>query len=333
MSINQQAFTESFQCKVLSMKDTDFNALALEAFHFQAKYNPIYTQYLQNLNFDTSKVSQWEEIPCLPISFFKQHRVQCKSLQPKIVFESSGTTGQTNSKHYLSNTNFYQQLAKQIFEQFYGPIKNYHLLALLPSYLERKSASLVYMVDSLMKEAGKESGFYLHDLTELARKMIYLREKGEPVLLIGVTFALLDLADRGPFDFSHAIVMETGGMKGRRKEMLREELHQRLCQQFNITEVHSEYGMTEMISQGYSKGQGVFQLPPSLKVQLREVNDPFARSLKLGKTGGINIFDLGNIETCCFLETQDLGRILPDGFEVLGRFDNSDIRGCNLMVA
>jgi len=184
-----------------------------------------------------------------------------------------------------------------------------------------------------MEEAGKESGFYLHDLTELARKMIVLREKGQKVLLIGVTFALLDLADQGPFDFSHAIVMETGGMKGRRREMLREEVHQRLCQQFNISTVHSEYGMTEMISQGYSKGGGFFELPPSLKVQLREVNDPFARSLEQGRTGGVNIFDLGNIETCCFIETQDLGRIAPNGFEVLGRFDNSDIRGCNLMVA
>ena len=328
----QNSFISEFQQKVLQMEASDFERLALEAFRFQAEHNPIYREYLSGLGARPERVQKLKEIPFLPIEFYKYHKVQCEGVQEQQVFESSGTTGQAVSRHYVENLSFYEQLSKQIFERFYGPLSQYHLMALLPSYLERTSASLVYMVDRFMQHTSSESGFYLQDLTDLARKMELFREKGEPVLLIGVTFALLDLAESGKYDFGNAIVMETGGMKGRRKEVLREEVHQKLCKQFGLRQIHSEYGMTEMMSQGYSKGKGIFDLPPSVQILLREVNDPFAVYSERLRTGGINVIDLGNIETCCFLETKDLGRKLDAGFEVLGRFDNSDIRGCNLMV-
>lgn len=326
------SFISNFQERVLSMQKGEFPELALEAFQFQAQYNPVYSSYLKALGIAYQDIKDLTQIPFLPIEFYKYHRVQCQGVKSSIVFESSGTTGQQVSKHHVQNLSFYQQLSKQIFASFYGSLGDYRIMALLPSYLERKSASLVYMVDSFMPSAAKGSGFYLDDLTGLARKMNeYSREK-KPVLLIGVTFALLDLADLGSFDFGEAIIMETGGMKGRRKEILRTEVHERLCQRLGVNKIHSEYGMTEMMSQGYSKGNGIFELPPSVEILLREVNDPFAIYDEPQKTGGINIIDLGNIETCCFLETKDLGRKLETGFEVLGRFDNSDIRGCNLMV-
>jgi hypothetical protein len=230
----------------------------------------------------------------------------------------------------MSDLPHYERVAKHIFEAFYGPLEEWTILALLPSYLERNNSSLVYMVNGFLKHAGPESGFYLRNTEALLQKVAQL--KGQKILLIGVTFALLDLAEAGNADLSGCVVMETGGMKGRRKEMLREELHEVLTQAFGVATIHSEYGMTELTSQGYSKGGGLFDLPPWMRVQLRDINDPFSPEHRPARPGGVNVIDLANIDTCCFIETQDLGRMQGAQLEILGRFDYADIRGCNLMV-
>lgn len=247
-------------------------------------------------------------------------------------FISSATSGGSVSRHSVFKPDFYLQTATAIFERFYGPVENYHFLALLPSYLERKGSSLIFMIDHFISQDNSgHSGFYLNNLKELTLKINELKNSKKKTLLWGVSFALLDLAEKLEVDLSHALVMETGGMKGRRKEWVREELHAYLCKRFHVAEIHSEYGMTELFSQAYSKGNGYFLCPPWMKIVVRDINDPF-EVLREGKTGAINVIDLANAHSCAFIETEDLGRSQGANFEVLGRMDNSDIRGCNLLI-
>ena len=311
----------------------DFNALALEIFYFQATENKVYNAYLKHLETRPEEVTSLAEVPYLPIQFFKTHSVLTGEVKPEQVFTSSGTTGANTSQHLVADLGLYEKSFTTSFEQFYGPAKDLCILALLPAYLERKGSSLVYMADQLIHNSGHpDSGFYLNNLEELSEKLNRLKKENHPVLLIGVTFALLDLAESHPMELPNTIIMETGGMKGRRKEMVREEVHIVLKNAFHQSSIHSEYGMTELLSQAWSSGDGIFKAPPWMKIQTREPNDPFS-ALSEGKTGGINLIDLANLWSCSFIATQDLGRVYDDGtFEVLGRFDNSDLRGCNLMI-
>jgi hypothetical protein len=331
-----------------------FEKLALEVFRFQFALNPIYNAYVKSLAKDVKKIDRLEKIPFLPIEFFKNHQVISGPIEPQMTFESSGTTSSNISRHFVSDLPFYELMSRNTFETFYGSLTDYHIFALLPSYLERNNSSLVYMVQNFIFHSFSQfGGFYLDNLDEMMQNMAEAAQDGRKILLIGVTFGLLDLAENAFFakkirEFSDKIiVMETGGMKGRRKEMVREELHSILTSAFGVESVHSEYGMTELLSQGYSKGDGVFHLPKTMKILLREINDPFSylpsfalgesdQDVKYrGKTGGINVIDLANIDSCAFIETKDLGSFTTDyeGFRVMGRFDNSDIRGCNLMLS
>ncbi|HFX17669.1 MAG TPA: acyl transferase [Flavobacteriales bacterium] len=309
-----------------------FNQKAIETFRYQAKQNPVYKEFLSHLKVNPDDIQEVAHIPFMPIEFFKTHSVT--NCQPPFdaVFMSSGTTGMQRSQHYIKDLKTYEESFTKGFELFYGPIKNFTIIALLPSYVEQGHSSLVYMVDKLIKKTGKtDSGFYLND-EHLPQRLTKLDNKGEPILLIGVSYALLDLVEQHHFTLNNTIVMETGGMKGRRKEMLREELHEHLTKGFGVSEIHSEYGMTELLSQSYSKGQGIFKTPPWQKVLIRDTEDPFTY-LPDGKSGGINIIDLANIHSCSFIATQDLGKIVNNNqFEILGRFDHSDIRGCNLLI-
>jgi len=313
--------------------EVQFEKIALQIFRFQAKNNPVYKQFLKYLDTDLEKVLRVDEIPFLPIQFFKSHEVISSKEKFEEVFMSSATTGVIPSKHYVTDVEFYQKSYLQGFQHFYGAIEEYTVLALLPNYLERKGSSLVFMVkDLIARSKSPDSGFYLHNLSELSEKLIQLDQKNQKVLLIGVSFALLDLLDFKEFALKKTIIMETGGMKGQRKEMIREELHEILCSGFGVSKIHSEYGMTELLSQAYSKGKGIFKTPPWMRVLIRDAEDALT-ILPKGKTGGLNVIDLANVNSCSFIATQDLGKILPNGtFEILGRFDNSDIRGCNLMV-
>lgn len=279
------------------------------------------------------RVLQITDIPFLPISCFKTHRVQTGDAPIALTFTSSGTTGATTSRHPIVQPDFYDKITISTFEKWYGSLENYCILALLPAYLERQGSSLVYMVERFIERSGHpESGFYLNDLERLALTLEKLASEPVRVLLIGVSFALLDLAERFPMDLSGVMVMETGGMKGRRKEITRFQLHEQLKNAFQVEAIHSEYGMTELMSQGYSKGNGVFQPAPTMKILTREISDPFAYTAN-GKTGVINVVDLGNLDACSFVATDDLGKVYANGdFEVLGRLDASDVRGCNLMV-
>lgn len=315
-----------------SVNEGNFEDIALQLFHFQAQNNQVYHQYLHYLNCKTDQIRSLPEIPFLPISFFKSHIVKTDFWQPEITFTSSGTTGMLTSKHEVLDLSFYLNLSEHIFTLFYGPPSDYHFLALLPSYLEREGSSLIAMMDHFIKQSKSEhSGFYLHNLDELANKLRVLKRDKRKVILWGVSFALLDLAEAYQLDLSDYIVIETGGMKGRRKEWIREELHKYLDDRFNLPTIHSEYGMTELMSQAYSSGNGYYQCPPWMKVMVREINDPFSNVN--GKTGSIKVVDLANFHSCAFIETQDLGQIDQNGnFEVLGRLDNSDVRGCNLLV-
>ncbi|WP_337042073.1 acyl transferase [Emticicia sp. 17c] len=353
MGIRDELKSAVLQVNDNSQNRHNFEELALEVFRFQAVSNPVYKEYLGFLRVNPQKIDRLEKIPFLPIQFFKHHKVITDNAPTQIVFESSGTTQQNTSKHYVSDLPFYEHVSQKIFEQFYGPITDYHILALLPSYLERNNSSLVYMVQSFIyRSYSKESGFYLNNTQELIQKLQYLSENLQThrkVLLIGVTFALLDLVENeADLSFIESfkekfIVMETGGMKGRRKELLREEVHEILTERLPVNHIHSEYGMTELLSQGYSKGEGIFELPNTMKILLREINDPFKILSSQFRTdtsneklvrGGINVVDLANIDSCSFIETQDLGAYQPERqkFSVIGRFDNSDIRGCNLLV-
>ncbi len=311
----------------------EFNEIALQLFRYQYKNNAVYHSFVDGLHVRISEVRHFSKIPFLPVEFFKDHKVITGDFEPEIIFTSSGTGGSGTSRHFVKERSLYEESFQKTFELFFGKPKEYIILALLPSYLEREGSSLVYMTEKLIALSGhRESGFYLHDYEKLAGMLKKLRDENRKVMLLGVTYALLELAEEYPVDFPELILMETGGMKGKRKEMIREELHEILINAFRVPKVYSEYGMTELLSQAYSKGEGKFVTPPWMKVLIRDTNDPLTL-LPDGKAGGINIIDLANIHSCAFLATQDLGKILPDvNFEVLGRFDNSDVRGCNLLV-
>ncbi|PVW14173.1 LuxE/PaaK family acyltransferase [Marixanthomonas spongiae] len=310
----------------------DFKKVALSVFRYQYENVEVYRQFCLALQVAPKQVTEISEIPFLPIQFFKSHRIIAQDRQEQTVFTSSGTTGSITSKHYVASTNLYEASFNQAFQKQYGNPADYTILALLPSYLEREGSSLIYMVNSLIQQSNNpDSGFYLHDMDALIEKLTYLEAEGKKTLLLGVSYALLDLMETHPFELKNTIVMETGGMKGRRKEMIKEELHVVLQQGFGVAEIHSEYGMTELLSQAYSTGNGMFSCPPWLKILTRDTEDPF--TYVNGKTGGINVIDLANLYSCSFIATQDLGKTHSNGsFEVLGRFDDSDIRGCNLMV-
>ena len=367
MNLIQDIFTISSQ--------KQFEKIALKVFRFQYENNLVYQEFCDFLKTDVAKVKSLQQIPFLPIQFFKSHKVVSNKNPSQEIFYSSGTTGplatkggiadkkaaSITSKHFVTDISFYEESYRKGFSQFYGNIEDYTILALLPSYLEREGSSLIYMFDDLIKRTNNpESGFYLHNHEELIDRLIKLDNSGKNVILIGVTYALLDLIETfnnksysfekekkvldnlrqktenlsksQQFQLKNTIVMETGGMKGRRKEMIREELHEYLCQGFGVTAIHSEYGMTELLSQAYSLGNGVFECPSWMQILIRDTEDALTYVAD-GKSGGINVIDLANLNSCSFIATQDLGKKNPNGsFEVLGRFDNSDIRGCNLMV-
>jgi len=325
--------SEELRHRIFQAEPPAFEELALEAFHFQAQRNPVYREFLQALQRDPREIKSLGQVPFLPVEQFKTQRVICEGCEPQVVFSSSGTTGHTTSQHFVADVALYEESFRRAFRFFYNDPQGYCILALLPSYLERSGSSLVHMADRLIRESQHpESGFYLHDYAELAQKLRRLNDTGQPTLLLGVTYALLDLAEQFPQALPHTIIMETGGMKGKRKEIVREELHAVLKNAFAVPHIHSEYGMTELLSQAYSKGEGKFFCPPWMRVRVRDVNDPFS-CLPEGRTGGLNIIDLANLYSCSFIAVSDLGRSSGDGsFEVLGRFDNSDIRGCNLLV-
>lgn len=310
-----------------------FEKIALKVFRFQYDNNVVYREFCQYLNVEKHDVKSLQQIPFLPIQFFKSHNVLSSEEKIQETFTSSGTTGMTTSRHLVTDITLYEESYRKAFSEFYGNIENYAVLALLPSYLDREGSSLIYMVDDLIKLSNHpESGFYLNNYDELIQKLIELDSSGENIILIGVTYALLDLIEKQNFQLKNTIIMETGGMKGRRKEMIREELHDLLCKGFGVDAIHSEYGMTELLSQAYSLGHGVFECPSWMQILIRDTEDALSY-IENGKTGGINVIDLANINSCSFIATQDLGKKKPNNsFEVLGRFDNSDIRGCNLMV-
>jgi phenylacetate-coenzyme A ligase PaaK-like adenylate-forming protein len=312
----------------------DFEAVALELFRYQAEFNPVYREFLNGLSIDPVSIEKIHDIPFLPIEFFKSRKVITGNDPYKLIFESSGTTGDMTSRHYVTDPDIYEESFLRTFRFFYGAPEEYFFAALLPSYLERGNSSLVYMVNRLIELSSKNgSSFFSDDHNALIGSIAKARGQGRKTMLLGVTFALFDLAEKFSPDLSGVIVAETGGMKGRRKEMIRGELHAFLTSSFRIDTVHSEYGMTELLSQAWSAGNGVFHCPPWMKIVLREINDPLSVYDETGITGGMNIIDLANINSCSFIATGDLGKILPGGgFEVLGRFDNSDIRGCNLLM-
>ena len=311
----------------------EFEDLALQSFKHQWEFNAIYKRFCNHLGIDPSRINTVEKIPFLPIQFFKQFDVLASQNPVQAIFTSSGTTGSVTSKHHVTDLDMYVKSFREGFKLHYGNIEEYTVLALLPSYLERDGSSLIVMVDQLIKDSKKEkSGFYLNDYPGLSEKLKRLDAEGEKILLIGVSFALLDLTEAFQFNLNNTIVMETGGMKGRRKELIRDELHQLLKNGFGVDKIHSEYGMTELLSQGYSKGDGIFTTPPWLRVYMRDTEDAL-QLVPEGVTGGINVIDLANHNSCPFIATQDLGKKLDENrFEILGRFDTSDIRGCNLMV-
>ncbi len=311
----------------------DFETAALEVFRFQYRSNRIYRDYVNILGINPVQVISVSEIPFLPIAFFKTHRMIADGLSEEKIFESSGTTGVIPSRHFVADIKLYEQSFLQGFEYFYGDVSQYCIFGLLPSYLERESSSLVYMVDLLMKKGDPEfGGFYLHDFGLLATHLQQAAAQNKKILLFGVTFALLDMAETFKIKIPDALIFETGGMKGRKEELIREKLHKTLCKGFGVEKIHSEYGMTELLSQAYSNGDGIFNCPPWMQVRMRDTNDPLSW-IETGQTGGINVIDLANLYSCSFIATQDLGKKQDDGsFEVLGRFDHSDVRGCSLLT-
>lgn len=321
--------------KIINLNPKDFDETALEVFYYQYRYNTVYRQYIDLVGAKKTAIKAIEDIPFMPIAFFKQHQIKTAQWEIEKVFSSSGTTGMLSSKHYVRDVSVYERVSRQIFEQQYGSISDYHILALLPAYLEREGSSLVYMVNDFIQQTNSpHSGFYLHNKQELATKLDALKkDTSRKIILWGVSFALWELAEQFPVDLQGHIVIETGGMKGRREEILRTELHRILTDAFRVDTIHSEYGMTELMSQAYSKGLGMFDLPPQMRVIIRDINDPFEFYKECNKTGGINVVDLTNLHSCAFIETQDLGLKHANGMlEILGRFDNSDIRGCNLLI-
>lgn len=320
---------------VLKLESTDdFNAVVKDLFHFQYENNPLYREFCRLILKNIAPSSDTSIHPFLPIRFFKSNEVKTGQWKESQIFTSSGTTGTEISRHYVKNVELYEQSFLKGFRFFYGEPADYIFLALLPSYLEREGSSLVYMCNRLIQLSGKkESGFFLNDTDRLKDVLIACEKTGQKTILIGVGFALLDLADEFSLSLKHTLVMETGGMKGRKKEITREELHQRLKKSFLVDVIHSEYGMTELFSQAYSKGNGIYHCPPQMKVVITALNDP-QEILAPGNSGRINIIDLANIHSCAFIATDDLGKMNADGsFEVMGRIDNSDLRGCNLLIS
>ncbi len=318
---------------IFDIKKQDFNQVALSLFVFQYEYNKIYRVFVDFLKINVKEIDDWRKIPCLPVTFFKQYEIKTGDWEAETIFTSSGTTGQINAQHFVRNVKNYVENTKIGFEKFYGAVENYCVLALLPSYLERSGSSLVVMAEEFIAcSRYPQSGFFLYDHEKLVAQLLENQQNKIPTLLLGVTFALMDLAENYTLDLGDTIVMETGGMKGRRKEITRKEFHFLLKEKFKIQHVHSEYGMTELNSQGYSRGDGLFEPCDTLRVLTKEINDPFENQV-LGKNGVLNIIDLANIDSCAFIATEDLGVIYADGsFEVKGRLDDSEMRGCNLMV-
>ncbi len=325
---------QNIEQRIFEITDQDrFEHPALEIFRYQAIECKVYAAFIRNLGIQPENVSSLGAIPFLPVSFFKTHTVICGNEDAEIVFTSSATTGSVPSGHYVKDLGIYRASFRKAFELFYGDISDYAVLALLPSYLEREGSSLIYMAEDLIKQSGHpSSGFFLHNHHDLHQRLGQLKASSQKTILIGVSYALLDFIDAYPIQFPELIVMETGGMKGKRKELIKEELHRELCRGFGVQAIHSEYGMTELLSQAYSYGHGIYRCPPWMQVLTSDPNDPLSL-LPDGASGGINIIDLANIHSCSFIATQDLGIRYPDGsFTILGRFDQSDIRGCNLMV-
>ena len=316
---------------------TPFEEKALETFHFQYNHNQVYKRFVDSLNCNHATISAIDQIPFLPISFFKSHKITAGDFSPELIFTSSGTTTSNNSQHFVKEADVYEMSFINGFKLFYGNIQDYCILGLLPSYLEREGSSLVYMIEEMMKVSGhKLNGFHLYDHEILFKKLEHLERQRQKTLLIGVTYALLDFAEKYPMPLKHTVVMETGGMKGRRKEIVREEVHRHLKEAFSLDRVHSEYGMTELLSQAYASQDGIFRTPPWMKIIIREEDDPLtitSPTKKKSFLGAINIIDLANYYSCSFIATDDIGKLNSAGsFEVLGRIDNSDIRGCSLMT-
>lgn len=325
-----------YKNKIFSIQNNeDFNALALEVFKYQAQNVKVYKEFLSFLKTDLNAITNIDEIPFLPVEFFKTHIIAEDSTAYEKLFTSSGTGNQSFSKHYVKDLSMYEESFLKSFELFYGDISEYCIIGLLPSYLERQGSSLIYMCDELIKKSRNEnSGYYLHEYGKLSSLLQMFNETKQKTLLIGVSFALIDFAETHPLILNdHITLMETGGMKGRRKEMIREELHSILCNAFGKKSIHSEYGMTELLSQAYSKGEGIFNCPPWMKILCRDVNDPLSKSVN-GRAGRIHIVDLANINSCVFIASQDIGKVHENGsFEILGRMDGSEQRGCNLLIA
>ncbi|GAB3011456.1 acyltransferase [Niabella terrae] len=324
-----------FDPQILFRPELDFDAAALQLFHFQYTHTEIYRRYVDLLGVDPDAIHSVEAIPFLPIRFFKSHQVVAGEAAGATIFESSGTTGMQNSRHYVQDIHIYEQSFHAAFKAAYGHPDQWCIIGLLPSYLERRNASLAYMVQKLIDSSGHpDSGFYLHENAQLAAILTELEARRQPTLLFGVTFALLDLAESHPMGLQHTIIMETGGMKGRRKELVRAELQDRLRQAFSLEQIHSEYGMTELLSQAYSQGQGRFRAPGWMRIRMRDEEDPLSLKPQGSLNRGlINIIDLANIYSCSFIATDDLGLLYPDGsFEVTGRRDHSDLRGCSLLA-
>ncbi|WP_207492911.1 acyl transferase [Aridibaculum aurantiacum] len=317
---------------IFSVTAQSFEAVALQVFQFQYSNNQVYKQWVDALGVHPKQVTQLKQVPFLPVSFFKTHQVVAGQFEPEAIFESSGTTTTINSKHYVKDIELYKRSFLEGFRMFYGDVKDWCIIGLLPSYLERQGSSLVVMVDELVKQSGHpRSGFYLYDYPQLKETLTQLESAGKRTMVIGVTFALLDLAEQFPMKLQHTIVMETGGMKGRREELIRPQVHEKLQEGLGVDKVHSEYGMTELLSQAYSKGNGIFKSVPWMKLLLRDEDDPLA--IKGTGRGVVNVIDLANIYSCSFIATDDAGIIYDDGsFEIHGRTDTSDIRGCSLMV-
>ena len=323
--------------KIFNAGNVDFTEIALEVFRFQYNNNAVYRQFCIALNIQETSISSIEQIPYLPIAFFKTHTVTTTVFSPEVIFESSGTSQTINSKHLVKDISLYQKSFNKTFRIFYGDVKNYCILGLLPSYLERNNSSLVLMADQLIQQSGHpQSGFYLDNYQQLKNTIEQLEQQQQSTLLIGVTFALLDFAEQFPIPLFYTSIIETGGMKGRKREMTRQQVQAILQQAFQLQQIQSEYGMTELLSQAYSKGNGIFNTPPWMKILIREEDDPFAIHCNIDGnilSGAINIIDLANLYSCSFLATDDAGKLYADGsFEIVGRLDNSDIRGCSLLA-
>lgn len=323
-----------FEQKIFEVSsESEFSELALEIFHFQAEHSPVYKEYISLLGIKPESVRKIGQIPFLPVSLFKSADIITEGYKPEIIFTSSSTTGMIPAKHPVAKISLYEKSFSAGFRYFYGDPGEYAILSLLPSYLEREGSSLVYMAESLMKQSGNPAnGFYLYNHSELYENLKSLKKEGTQVILLGVSFALLDFVEKFKIDFPNLTVIETGGMKGRREELTREEIHEALCTGFNTKYIHSEYGMAELLSQSYSKGDGIFQSVPWMRIIIRDTSNPF-KMVGNGVRGGVNIIDLANLYSCSFIQTDDLGiKEAGDSFRILGRMENSEIRGCNLLL-